>query len=327
LILQANKEDKMKAILKSSQGETKGDIELPSQFHEEIRADLIKRAVFAIQSHKRQPYGTDVLAGMKSSSKISRRRRDYKTAYGIGISRVPRKIMSYRGTRFNWVAAAVPFAVGGMQAHPPQANKIWAKKINDKERKKAIRSAMAASVNKELVQKRGHVVVEYVVVEYPFVLEAGVEELSKAKDVVALLMKLGLEKELERSAKTSQKTGRAKRRGRTVQKRIGPLFVVSSKAVALFNAAKNIPGIDVVDVASLNAELLAPGTDFGRFTIYTQGAIEKLEKEHLFTDKAVAQVIKAETKKEKAPAAEKPKKEASVKKPKAESKKKEEAKK
>ena len=168
----------MKAILKTAEGKTGEQIELPSQFNEEIRPDIIKRAVLAIHSHNIQPHGTDPEAGKKYSSKLSRRRRDYKTAYGIGISRVPRKILSHRGTRFNWQAATVPLAVGGRQAHPPKVDKILAKKINNKERRKAIRSAMAASVNKELVIKRGHIVTEY-----PIVLQNTVETIKKTKDV------------------------------------------------------------------------------------------------------------------------------------------------
>jgi large subunit ribosomal protein L4e len=271
----------MKAVLKTTAGESKGEIELPGQFHEEIRPDLIKRAVLAVQRNRMQPHGTDPEAGKKYSSKISRRRRDYKTAYGIGISRVPRKILSYRGTRFNWQAATAPNTVGGRQSHPPTAEKILSVKINTKERRKAIRSAMAASVIKELVAKRGHVVDEY-----PLVLEDSVEDLKKTREVIEMLMKLGFEKELERASQKTMKTGRARRRGRTSKQRKGPLFVVSQKC-SFIEAAKNIPGIDIVEVRSLNAELLAPGTDYGRLTLYTKGAIEMLEKHRLFTDAPV----------------------------------------
>jgi large subunit ribosomal protein L4e len=268
----------MKAILKSAAGTKKGEIKLPGQFDESIRPDLIKRAVLVIQSHNRQPYGTDPEAGKKYSSKISRRRRDFKTAYGHGISRVPRKIMSARGTRFNWQGATAPNTVGGRQSHPPKAEKIVSRKINKKERRFAIRSAMSASVIKEMVEKRGHVVKDY-----PLVLEDSVEKFSKTKEVLGLLNKLGLEEELQRASRKSHKTGNAKRRGRPYKKAIGPLFVVSDKC-ELMKSASNIPGIDVVTVESLNAELLAPGTECGRLTIYTKASIEKIDKMKLFTD-------------------------------------------
>src|SRR3989338_4308850 len=133
-----------------------GQIELPAQFKESLREDLIRRAFTSLRSHKRQPYGALPTAGKRQSAKLSRRRRDYKTSYGIGISRVPRKILSRSGTRFNWVGAFAPGTVGGRRAHPPTAEKQWEKKINVKERRKAICAALAATVQKELVAGRGH---------------------------------------------------------------------------------------------------------------------------------------------------------------------------
>jgi len=70
-------------------------------------------------------------------------------------------------------------------------------------------------------------------------------------------------------------------RGRKYKTRKGPLLVVS-KECKLLKSAKNIPGLDVVEVSKLNAELLAPGTTMGRLTLFTEAAIEKLEKEKLF---------------------------------------------
>ena len=118
-----------------------GKKDLPVQFSELIRPDLIERAVFTIQSNKRQPYGADPRAGLRHCGNLSRRRNNYKTSYGHGISRVPRKILSSRGTRFNWAGAIAPGTVGGRRAHPPKADKVWSQKINKKERRKAIRSA------------------------------------------------------------------------------------------------------------------------------------------------------------------------------------------
>ena len=58
--------------------EEKGKIKLPKQFDEEVRPDLIKRAVLAIQSHKRQKYGASRGAGIRASGRISKRRHDYR---------------------------------------------------------------------------------------------------------------------------------------------------------------------------------------------------------------------------------------------------------
>src|SRR3989338_11129595 len=144
----------MKLKVISPEGKEDGSVTLPTQFSEEVRSDLIKRAVLAIQSHNRQPYGASPEAGKRASAKLSRRRRNYRGSYGLGISRVPRKIFSRRGTRMNWQGAFAPGTVGGRRAHPPKAEKIWWQNINKKERKMAIRSAMAATINKEAVTKK-----------------------------------------------------------------------------------------------------------------------------------------------------------------------------
>ena len=255
-----------------------GEIKLPPQFEEELRPDLIHRAVLAIQSHKRQTYAASSEAGKRASAKLSRRRRDYRGSYGIGISRVPRKIMTRRGMRMNWVGAFAPGTVGGRRAHPPKSEKIWWKKINEKERAKAIRSAMAATIMRDVVAQRGHLMP----INYPFILDSKFESISKTKDVIDTFKKLGLENELARAEEKKIRAGKGKSRGRKYKKKKGPLVVVS-KIDKLSMAVVNIPGIDIVDVKSLNAELLAPGAKAGRLTLWTSAAINILEKERLFS--------------------------------------------
>ena len=254
-----------------------GKRDLPSQFNEELRPDLIKRAFLALMSHKRQPYGSKEDAGKRASAKLSRRRKKYRGAYGHGISRVPRKILSRNGTRFSWVGAVSPNTVGGRRAHPPKATKIWDQKINKKERKKAIRSAISATLNSEAAKGRGHIIPE----NYPFIVDKKIESLKKAKDVKELLEKLGFQKELERAAKKKVRAGKGKSRGRKYKKKKGPLIVVSKKC-EIMKSAKNIPGIDIKEVKNINLELLAPGAIAGRATIWSTEAIEILDKEGLF---------------------------------------------
>ncbi len=254
-----------------------GEIKLPPQFEEEYRPDIIQRGVLAIQSHKRQKYAAGSEAGKRSSAKLSRRRRDYRGSYGIGISRVPRKIMTRRGTRMNWVGAFAPGTVGGRRAHPPKSQKTWWKKIDAKERSKAIRSAISATVIREIVAERGHLIPN----NYPFALDDKFESMQKTKDVVSTLMALGFENELSRVEEKSVRAGKGKSRGRKYKKKKGPLIVVS-KTGNLIMAVANIPGIDIVEVKSLNAELLAPGAKAGRLTLWTKAAISILEKENLF---------------------------------------------
>jgi large subunit ribosomal protein L4e len=284
----------MKLKLFSNDGTEKASIEMPKQFSEPIRKDVIKRAVDAIEANNRQPYGAKEDAGMRHSAKLSRRRHDYRGSYGHGISRVPRKIMSRRGTRFNWVAAEAPGTVGGRRAHPPKAEKIYNKKINSKENRLAIRSALAASLNIELVTLRGHQIPK----NYPFIIDDSIENLSKTKELLAVLVKLGFDAELERTQTRNIRAGKGKARGRKYNKKVGALIVTAEKT-NLTKAISNISGFETKTVNNLNASLLAPGGVPGRLVLWSKSAIEKMDKEKLFTDERVKQVSKDLKSKEK----------------------------
>lgn len=266
----------MKIPIIGTAGE-KGKKELPIQFNEPVNPDLIQRAVLAEQSKNRQRYGALQDAGERQSAKISRRRRDYKTSYGIGISRTPRKIISRRGTRFNWVGAFAPNTVGGRKAKPPKSTKIWVKKINRKENNKAIRSAISATISKEIVTKHGHMTPD----NYPFAIEAKFEDMKKTKEAITAFEKLGLGKDLARAEVKKIRAGVGKLRGRKYQRKLGPLIVVS-KTCDLEKAARNIPGIRVIEVSKLSAGILAPGAKPARLTIFTEPAIDRMAKEALF---------------------------------------------
>ena len=269
----------MKAKIYTIEGQQTGELDLPEQFDEEIREDIIKRAVLSVQSNRIKPEGVNPFAGRRYSSYISKRRRKYRGIYGRGESRTPRKVMSRSGTQFHFVGAYVPQTVGGRKAHPPSAEKIHAKKINKKEKQKAIRSAIAATANIGLVKARGHKT-EIA----PIIIEDKFELITKTKDVEKALRSMKLDNELDRARIKKIRAGRGKLRGRPYKKKKGPLIVVS-KNCALTNSAKNIPGINVISVKDLNAEALAPGASPGRLTIYTKSAIDTMQKERLFMRK------------------------------------------
>jgi large subunit ribosomal protein L4e len=254
-----------------------GEISLPKQFNEDIRPDLVSRAVLALQSSRKQPYGAMNEAGKRASIRLSKRRKDYRGMYGFGISRTPRKILSRRGRRMFWVGAFAPNTVGGRRAHPPKSEKKLDKKINKKERRKAIRVGISASVVADLAEKKGHIVPD----NFPFILDDKFENLSRTKEIMAALKKIGLGKELERTDKVTIRPGRGKTRGRKYITKKGPLIIVS-KLANIMKAAGNIKGIDVVEVGSLNAEILAPGEIPGRLTLWTAGSIKLLEEKKLF---------------------------------------------
>ncbi|MEO2154825.1 MAG: 50S ribosomal protein L4 [Nanoarchaeota archaeon] len=266
----------MKVKVYNLEGKEVKEIELPSQFNEQVRKDLIRRAFLAIMSHKRVPYGPNPLAGFDVAW-TSKRRRDYRSSYGRGISRIPRKILVRRGNQFIWVGAVVPNAVGGRRAHPPKVQRKYYEKINKKERRKAIRAAITATMIDYFVKNRGHKANSVVVVK-----EA--EDIKKTKDFVELLKKLGFEKELERLEYKKIRAGKGKMRNRKYKRKVGPLVVISNKDSPLAKAALNVPGVDVVTPENLNVELLAPGGEPGRLTIWSEEAIKELKERNLFSN-------------------------------------------
>jgi len=260
----------MRAIILDIQGNKKNEIELPKVFNTDFRPDLIKRAVLAIQSHKRQPYGVNKLAGKRTS------------AHYHGVREGPHHMMNIEQARMarthggppnlQMTARFVPQAVKGREAHPPKVEKVWYEKINDKEKVFAIKSAIAATALKEIVIKRGHLIDN---INLPIVVDDSLQELKKSKNVREFIEKIGLKKELEKAKDTKIRAGRGKSRGRRYKNRKSILFVISENK-GILKAANNIAGADVSLAKNLNAELLAPGTHPGRLTIFTESAIKKL---------------------------------------------------
>ena len=167
-----------------TKGTEKGNVDLPKQFSEEFRPDLIKRAVLALQTHRLQPKGTKTGAGERHAGYMSKRRQEFRTTYGRNQARTPRKIVVRQGEQFRRIGANVPNAVGGRIAHPPKVEKVISEKINDKERKKAIRSALYATTVKELVEARNHRITEVKQIQAD---KESVEEAEQGKQVALSL--------------------------------------------------------------------------------------------------------------------------------------------
>lgn len=261
----------MKTNVLDLQGKALGEIELPEIFEEPVREDLIKRAVLAMQSNNRQPYGPDWMAGKRTSAHYHGYRRHRYTMMNREMARLPR--LHGKTVPFLYFRAKfVPHATGGRAAHAPLPEKIWYTKINDKERMKAVRSAIAATAVKELVEGRGHRIDK---LSLPIVVEDNIQRINKTKDVISFLVKIGLAHELERISERKIRAGKGKMRGRKYKTKVGPLFVITDDK-GIGKAVKNIPGSHVCRVKNLSAEYLAPGTKPGRLTIFTKSAIERL---------------------------------------------------
>jgi large subunit ribosomal protein L4e len=246
----------MKAQVKTIEGGVARDIDLPVMFREEYRPDLIRKAVLALQSTRRQPHGTYPYAGICSSA--------VGWGSGRGASHVPR---IKNGSR----AAKVPQAKGGREAHPPVVAKVLEKQINQKEKQKAFRSAVAASIQEDLIRSRGHLFDGKV----PVVFEDKFETLNRTQDVITALAAAGVFQDVER-AKESRKVraGRGKMRGRRYKQRKSLLIVTADTPL---RSARNLAGVDAVTVDQLNVEHLAPGMQAGRLTVWTESALTRLE--------------------------------------------------
>lgn len=247
----------MKAKVIDLSGTEIREVELPDVFDEEYRPDLIKKAVLAAQANRLQPYGSSLRSGLGTSAK----------SWGTcrGVSRVPRIVNGRRGAR-------VPQAKGGRRAHPPKAEADRTEKINAKERRKAIRSAIAASTNSNLVNARGHIFSG----DLPIVVQNDLENLSKTSEVTKFLMASGLWGDVIRAKKgRTIRAGRGTMRGRKY-KQPKSLLIVVTEDNGLMKASRNLPGVDFSTVDRLSAELLAPGTHAGRLVVWTESSLNWL---------------------------------------------------
>jgi len=253
-------------------GNPRGEIKLPKVFSFDYRPDLIKRAVLAIQSHRRQPYGTDILAGKRSSAHYhgSRSLPMEQRMMNREMARMAR-IHGNTAPGLSFRARVVPQAVKGIKAHPPKVEKKLWQKINNKERVLAVKSTIAATANIDLVKRR-HKVPE---IELPIIVSDDIQNIKKTKDLKKVIDLLKLSDDLKRAKEKKVRSGKGKIRGRKYRKKKSILFVVLENK-GILDATKNLPGTDICLINNLNAELLAPGTQAGRLVVWSEGSIKKL---------------------------------------------------
>lgn len=258
----------MKAKVYDSKGNPKGEAELPEVFSTKYRPDVIRKAFKSFMSVNRQPYGSDPLAGKRTSAHYHGRRKYRFAMMNKEMSRIPR--IHGKVGNLHFTARFAPHAVKGRPAHPPKVEKIWEKKINAKENMLAIKSALAASANLKLVKERGHIAMHS-----PIIIDNEAEKIEKTKELSTLLTLLMAE-EMQRCRKKKIRPGKGKMRGRKYRRKKGPLLIVSEDSI--IKAGKNIPGVDIVKTKDLNIAHLAPGAHAGRLLMVTGSALEELRK-------------------------------------------------
>lgn len=252
------------ADILATDGKKVGKIVLPDVFNTPLRPDVIRRAVVAAQSHGFQSQGRDPMAGKRTTAQ----------SFGVGhaLARVPR-VAGERYPRAS-MAAFAPSTVKGRVTHPPRAEKVVSKNMNVRERRLAIQSAIAATAMKDIVKSRGHVLTEKV--SLPLIVSDDIQAVEKASAVRDVMQNLGVWDDIMRVLNSRKTLGRHKHtRGKGTRQAVGPLIVVSEDK-NIGKAARNFPGVDVVKLKSLGAEMLAPGAHPGRLTIWSESAIKQL---------------------------------------------------
>lgn len=257
-------------------------ITLPEVFSSEVRPDIIRSAVHASRANRRQSYGHREHDGKRAPQPGMKHSVEW-WGKGRGVSRIMRKTGQRTG-------AQNPHTRGGRRAHGPKVDKDWSQKLNSKQRRLARDSAIAATIDTQMVAARGHSFDDDI--RFPIVIDGYVESRNgsdekydveslplqySTRKFVAMMEGLGLSSDLERAkGGRNIRAGKGKMRGRRYRTPKSILVVVSNRD-GLHKAARNVPGVDVVAAKDLSAEDLAPGGDAGRLTVWTKAAIEALE--------------------------------------------------
>ena len=218
-----------------------------------------------MNKNKRQAYAVSVKAGHQTSAE----------SWGTGraVARIPR--VSGGGTHRAGQAAFGNMCRGGRMFAPTKVWRKWHVKTNQNQKRYATASALAASALPALVMARGHKIDS--VEEVPLVIASSVESLKKTKAAVALLKAIKAYDDVEKVANSKKlRAGVGKLRNRRHKMRRGPL-VIYGQDNGIVKAFRNIPGIELCPVDSLNLLQLAPGGHLGRFVVWTQSAFEKLD--------------------------------------------------
>lgn len=255
----------MKAEVRGLDGESAGKVDVPQVFETQLRPDLVRRVFWLVGSHGFQPKGRDPMAGERTTAET------HSPPTGTGRARIPK--VKGDGYSRGGMSAGVASVVKGRLPHPPRSEKVIHFKVNKREKRLAIESAIAYTASYDAVKARGHRVEK---LELPLVVADDVEAMEKTKDLVSFLQKLELDTELARVVDgTKRNTGKRRLRGRVYRTPVGPLIVVTNDR-GVGKAAGGIPGVEVKRVEDLSVLDLAPGGEPGRLTLWTESSLGAL---------------------------------------------------
>merc|ERR1712024_111308 len=244
---------------------TDNNVKLPAVFRAPVRPDIVNFVHFEMLKNTRQAYAVSEKAGHQTSAE----------SWGTGraVARIPR--VRGGGTHRSGQAAFGNMCRGGRMFAPLKTWRRWHKRCNINQRRYAMTSAIAATGVPALVMAKGHQVDN--VPEIPLVVSNAAQEYKKTKQAVDLLKQLGAWDDVKRVYATRRmRAGRGKSRDRKHVQKLGPAIIYAQDN-GIVRAFRNIPGVEVCDVNSLNVLRLAPGGLCGRFLIFTEDAFKALD--------------------------------------------------
>lgn len=231
-----------------------------------LRPDLVRAVHVNMSKNSRCAQGVGPKVGYDTAAE----------SWGTGraVARIPRAPGG--GTHRAGQGAFGNMCRGGGMFSPLKTWRRWHRKINKKEKRHAIASALAASSLTPLVMARGHRIDD--VPELPLVVSDEAESMTKTKQAIALFNKLGCQAELTKVIDSKHvRAGKGKARNRRYVMRRGPL-VIYHEDKGIVRAMRNIPGVETSKVDNLNLLTVAPGGVFGRLIVWTQSAFKNLKQ-------------------------------------------------
>mmetsp|Transcript_25315 Transcript_25315/g.41563 ORF Transcript_25315/g.41563 Transcript_25315/m.41563 type:complete len:383 (-) Transcript_25315:1289-2437(-) len=249
----------------SLSGDKSGETTLPAVMTAPLRPDIVQFVHTNMNKNKRQAYAVSIRAGKQVSA----------SSWGTGraVARIPR--VGGGGTSRSGQGAFGNMCRGGRMFAPTKTWRKWHKKININQKRYAVASALAASAVPALVMARGHAIEE--VPEVPLVLENAVESTKKTSVAKDVLNAVGALDDVDKAGDSKKiRAGKGKMRNRRYTMRRGPLIIYAAND-GIEQAFRNLPGVELCCVDRLNLLQLAPGGHMGRFCVWSQAALEKLD--------------------------------------------------
>eukprot|EP00438_Fugacium_kawagutii_P023996 Skav207477 [mRNA] locus=scaffold5111:46244:46915:+ [translate_table: standard] len=194
--------------------EKTGTVPMPYVLQSPLRPDLVREVHTNMAKNKRQAYAVSPKAGYDTAAE--------SWCTGRAVARIPRAPGG--GTHRAGQAAFGNQARGGGMFNPTKIWRRWHRRVNVTKKRHAVAVALAASSLPPLVMARGHRINQ--VAELPLVVTDGIESLTKTKQAVETLQKLGCGEELEKVvASKALRAGKGKARNRRYVQRLGPLII------------------------------------------------------------------------------------------------------